>query len=176
MSTQLLTHHHNHHPILNISKTKNLKFLINFKVNGNAYTSLCNAESLRSCFCAKVVVDNSKRALQAEKRTFLLGLSKSEINPLTVSESEAISSLSSRETREAVPMISAAWEAVWERVEARRVGSKARMGVKEDDWERRREGRSLNKHLLMRGRVVVRWLEFERDESNKANMPLTSET
>lgn len=59
-----------------------------------------------------MVVDKSKTALQAENGTFLLGLSKSEINPLTVSESEAISSLSSSETREAAPMISAAWEAI----------------------------------------------------------------
>lgn len=59
-----------------------------------------------------MVVDKSKRALQAENRTFVLGLSKSEIKPLTVSESEAISSLSSNETREAAPMISAAWEVV----------------------------------------------------------------
>lgn len=62
-------------------------------------------------------------------------------------------------------------------MEARRVGSKARMGVKkEDDWERRRGGRSLNKHLLMRGGVVVGWLDFEREANNKANIPLTSET
>lgn len=62
-------------------------------------------------------------------------------------------------------------------MEASRDGSKARMGVKEDDWERRREWRSLNKHLLMKGRVVsLSWLVFERDDSNKANMPLISET
>lgn len=84
-------------------------------------------------------MDKSKTALQAENKTFLSGFSKSEINPLMVSESEAISSLISRETREAAPMISAAWRAIGECVEDRRVGSKARIGVTEEDLERRRE-------------------------------------
>lgn len=84
-------------------------------------------------------MDKSKTALQTENKTFLSGFSKSEINPLMVSESEAISSLISRETREAAPMISAARRAIGECVEDRRVGSKARIGVTEEDLERRRE-------------------------------------
>lgn len=44
----------------------------------------------------------------------------------------AICWLISRETREAEPMIRAARRAIWECEEARRVGSKARMGVSEE--------------------------------------------
>lgn len=87
------------------------------------------------------MVDKSKMALQAEDKTFLSGFSNREINPLMVSESVAISSLISRETREAAPVISAARRAIGECVEDRRVGSKARMGVtEEEELERRREG------------------------------------
>lgn len=88
------------------------------------------------------MVDKSKMALQAENKTFLSRFFKSEINTLMVSESEAISSLITRETREAAPVISAARRAIGECMEDRRVGSKARMGVteEEEDLERRREG------------------------------------
>lgn len=136
--------------------------------------SFSKAERLRSCCCARVVVAKSRTALQAENRTFLLGFSSSEINPLTVSQSDAISSLRSSEAREAAPMISATRRAIWEFVEARRDGSRARMGESED-WERRREGWSLNKHLLMKGREWG-WWRLERDDSSRAKMPLTSES
>lgn len=86
------------------------------------------------------MVDKSKMALEAEDKTFVSGFSNKEINPLTVSESEAICWLISRETREAAPVICAARRAIGECVEDRRVGSKARIGVKEEGLERRREG------------------------------------
>lgn len=46
---------------------------------------------LGNCCWAKAVVEKSKSVLQAEIKTFLLGLSKSEINPLTVSEYQSSS-------------------------------------------------------------------------------------
>ncbi|MCI87210.1 hypothetical protein A2U01_0108491, partial [Trifolium medium] len=56
-----------------------------------------------------------------------------------VSESVAISSLISRETSEAAPIISAARREIWECVEERRDGSKERIGLTEEELERRRE-------------------------------------
>lgn len=119
-----------------------------------------------------MVIDKSNTALQAENTAFLSELSNREINLLTVCESEAISSLISRETSEAAPMILAAPRAILECDEERSVGSRARMGLTED-LERRRELRNLNKHLLIKGRVVWGW--FESDASNKANRVLRSE-
>lgn len=135
------------------------------------YISLFNAENLSNCRWAKVVVEKSKTALQADSRTFLLRLCNSEISPSTVSESEAISSLASKETSEAAPMMSAAGHAISEPLERSRVGSNARMGVSEVG-ERRRERRSLNRHLLMK---ITEWGVLERDASNRANVALASE-
>lgn len=88
-------------------------------------------------------------ALQADNKTFLFRLCNSEISPLTVSESEAISSLASKETSEAAPIMSAARHTISTCVERSRVGSNAKVDVSEV-CEMRSERRSLNKHLLMK--------------------------
>lgn len=135
------------------------------------YISLFNAENLSTWRWAKVVVEKSKTTLQADRRTFLMRLWNREINPSTVSESKANSSLASKETSEAAPMMSEARHASSGRVERSRVGSNARRGVIEV-WERRRKRRSLNRHLLMK---ITEWGVLERDASNKAKMALASE-
>lgn len=116
-------------------------------------------------------MEKSKTALQADNKTFLLRLCKSEISPFTVSESEAISSLVSKETSEAAPMMSAARHVISTRVERSRVGSNARVDVSEV-CEIRSERRSLNKHLLMK---ITELGLLQSDASNRAKMALASE-
>lgn len=110
-------------------------------------------------------------ALQADNKTFLLRLCNSEISPLTVSESEAISSLASKETSEAAPIMSAARHTISTRVERSRVGSNAKVDVSEV-CEIRSERRSLNKHLLMN---ITELGLLQSDASNRAKIALASE-
>jgi len=113
-------------------------------------------------------------ALQADNKTFLLRLCNSEISPLTVSESEAISLLASKETSEAAPIMSAARHTISTRVERSRVGSNAKVDVSEvsEVCEIRSERRSLNKHLLMN---ITELGLLQSDASNRAKIALASE-